>query len=193
MSLEGLNTLAAVGTFVVIAATAIAAIVQLRHLQRGNWLAVQLKILEMWNSETIQEPYDYIKTVLPEKLKDAKYRAELEYGPIDRSVHREMVILDWNAHLGLMLERGALDETFLQMYEPAIVLCWKQLAPVLALLRRHRDEHGIEQFDYLVARTMAQRAKPRKDIFAGLERPPTVDDWLAVDHPPNVMGEPAVP
>jgi len=190
MSLEGLNTLAAVGTFVVIAATAIAAIVQLRHLQRGNWLAVQLKILEMWNSETIQEPYDYIKTVLPEKLKDAKYRAELEYGPIDRSVHREMVILDWNAHLGLMLERGALDETFLQMYEPAIVLCWKQLAPVLALLRRHRDEHGIEQFDYLVARTMAQRAKPRKDIFAGLKRPPTVDDWLAVDHPPNVMGEP---
>lgn len=183
MSLDGMNTFAAVGTFLVILATAVAAIVQLRHLQRGNWLAVQLKILEMWNSQTIQESYDYIKTALPEKLKDATYRADLEYGPIDRSVHREMVILDWSAHLGLMLESGALDDTFLQMYEPAIMNCWTQLAPVLALIRRHRDVHGIEHFDYLVARSMALHAKPRKDIFAGLERPPAVDEWLAVDHP----------
>ena len=178
-----MNTLAAVGTFLVIAATAIAAVVQLRHMQRGNWLAVQLKILEMWTSPAIQEPYDYIKTVLPERLKDPRYRAELEYGPIDRSVHREMVMLDWNAQLGLMLEKGALDDTFLQFYEPAIVICWKQLAPVLALIRRHRNEHGIEHFDYLVARAMALRAKPRKDIFAEVSRLPAVDEWLAVDHP----------
>jgi len=185
MNLEGLNTFAAVGTFLVIAATAIAAVVQLRHMQRGNWLTVQLKILEMWTSPAVQEPYDYIKTVLPEKLKDPKYRAELEFGPIDRTVHREMVMIDWNAHLGLMLEKGALDETFLQFYQPAIVICWRELAPVLALLRRHRDEHGIEHFDYLVARLIALAERPRKDIFAGLVRPPAADEWLAVDHPPT--------
>jgi len=180
-----MNTFAAMGTFLVIAATAIAAIVQLRHLQRGNWLAVQLKILEMWSSPALQEPYDYIKTELPEKLEDPKYRAELEYGPIDRAVHREMAILDWNAHLGLMLEKGALDDTFLQLYEPAILICWKQLAPVLALLRRHRNVHNIEHFDYLVARAMALYAKPRRDIFAGVTRPAAVDEWLAIDHPPE--------
>ena len=184
-SLDVLNTFAAMGTFVVIAATAIAAVIQLRHLQRGNWLAVQLKILEMWSSPALQEPYDYIKTVLPEKLKDPKYRAELEYGPIDRSVHREMAILDWTAHLGLMLERGALDETFVRMYEPAVVICWKQLAPVVALIRRHRSDHNLEHFDYLVARTIALQAKPSPNIFSGLTRPPAVDDWLAVDHPPE--------
>ncbi|HEY8322801.1 MAG TPA: hypothetical protein VIG46_13505 [Candidatus Baltobacteraceae bacterium] len=183
MSLDGWNTVAAMGTFLVILATAIAAIVQLRHLQRGNWLAVQLKILEMWNSEAIQEPYNYIKTVLPEKLKDPAYRAELEYGPIDRSVHREMVMLDWNAQLGLLLEKGALDDTFLQFYQPAVVVCWKQLAPVLALIRRQRDIHGIEHFDYLVARMTALAEKPPRDIFARLTRPRMTDEWLAIDHP----------
>ena len=186
MNLDALNTFAAMGAFVVIAATAVAAIAQLRHLQRGNWLAVQLKILEMWNSETIQEPYNYIKTVLPEKLKDPAYRADLEYGPIDRAVHREMVMIDWNAHLGLMLEKGALDETFLQLFQPAIVNCWAQLAPVLAIIRRRRDEHGIEHFDYLVARSMALAEKPRKDIFAHLTRPPAIDEWRTVDDPADV-------
>jgi len=186
VNLDALNTFAAMGTFLVIAATAVAAIAQLRHLQRGNWLAVQLKILEMWNSETIQEPYNYIKTVLPEKLKDPAYRADLEYGPIDRAVHREMVMIDWNAHLGLMLEKGALDETFLQLFQPAIVNCWAQLAPVLAIIRRRRDEHGIEHFDYLVARSMALAEKPRKDIFAHLTRPPAIDEWRTVDDPADV-------
>lgn len=189
MSLESLNTVAAVGTFLVIAATAVAALVQLRHLQRGNWLAVQMTILEMWTSESLQEPYNYIKTTLPEKLKDPAYRAELEYGPIDRAVHREMVMVDWHAHLGLILEQQLLDETFLQLYLPAIVQSWKQLTPVLALLRRRRDARSIEYFDYLVARTTALEAKPRKDIFAGLNRPPVVDEWLAVDHPATATTE----
>jgi hypothetical protein len=183
MTLEILNTLAAGGTFLVIAGTALAALVQLRHLQRGNWLAVQMTILEMWSSEAIQEPYNYIKMELPEKLKDPKYRAELEYGPIDRAVHREMVMVDWNAHLGLILEERLLDETFLQFYLPAIVVSWEQLSPVLALLRRHRDNHSLQHFDYLVARARALAAKPRRNIFADLERPPIKDEWLAIDHP----------
>jgi len=184
MTFEILNTAAAVGTFLVIAGTAIAALVQLRHLRRGNWLAVQLKILEMWSSDAIQEPYNYIKVELPEKLKDPKYRAELEYGPIDRSVHREMVMIDWNTHLGLILEEHALDDSFLGFYMPAIVVSWEKLAPVVALLRRGRDENTFQHFEYLVARARAYAARSRRDIFArGLQRPDVPDEWLAIDHP----------
>jgi hypothetical protein len=45
MSFEALSALAAVGTFVVITATAIAAMVQLRHLRTSNQLTGLLNIL----------------------------------------------------------------------------------------------------------------------------------------------------
>ncbi len=184
MSLETLNTVAAVGTFLVIATTALAALVQLRHLRRGNWLAAQLTILEMWNSETIQGPYNYIKTELPEKMKDAAYRRELEYGPIDRSIHREMVMIDWNAHLGLLLEERLLDESFLKFYRPAVLISWQTLSPVLAILRRQRDSEAIQHLDYLFARAEQLEARPKKSIFTdGLKRPPLVDVWRPFDHP----------
>lgn len=191
MTLDKLNTIAALGTFAVIAATAIAAVIQLRHLRRSNWLTVQLKIVEMWNSPGIQEPYDYIKMTLPKALEDPVYRADLEYGPIDRKVHREMAMLDWNAHLGLMLQQGAIDETFLALYWPAVRQSWERLMPVLAVTRRRRGAHFAEQFDYLVARLHAMEAQPRKDMFAGLKRPPVVDDWLSIDHPPSDADAPA--
>jgi hypothetical protein len=47
VSLELWSTLAAVGTFVVIAATAIAAFVQLRHIRRSNQLAGLQSTLDM--------------------------------------------------------------------------------------------------------------------------------------------------
>jgi len=43
--LEGLNTAAAVGTFLVIGATAIAALVQLRHMRVNNQIEGLLSVL----------------------------------------------------------------------------------------------------------------------------------------------------
>lgn len=56
MSLELLTTLATIATTVIIGATAIAAIVQLRHLRAGNQIAGQLALRQVlldddfWNS-----------------------------------------------------------------------------------------------------------------------------------------------
>jgi len=47
MILQVLDTVAALGTFIVIALTAIAALVQLRHLRSSNQLSAMLKLLEL--------------------------------------------------------------------------------------------------------------------------------------------------
>ena len=47
---EAFNAVATGATFLVIAVTAVAALIQLRHLRKSNWLAAQLKILELWHS-----------------------------------------------------------------------------------------------------------------------------------------------
>ena len=181
---EAFNAAATGATFLVIAITAIAALIQLRHLRKGNWLAAQLKILEMWHSDKIQTAYDYIKTDLPKNLEDPQYRAELEHGPIDRSKHIEMTMVDWNAQLGLLLEQELIDDAFISMYMPAIRTSWNRLAPVLAILRRGRDPSWIWHFDYLYARAM-QFEMRRSDIFGKLKRPTIDDPWISVDHPEN--------
>jgi hypothetical protein len=93
-----------------------------------------------------------------------------------------MTMVDWNAQLGLLLEQGLIDDGFIDLYSPAVRTSWKQLAPVLAILRRNRPQ-STWHFDYLVARSTQIPARPWADIFRGLERPAIDDPWLAIDHP----------
>jgi hypothetical protein len=184
MTLETLNSVASVGTFIVIALTALAALVQLRHLRHGNWLAAQLTILEMWQSDKVQGPYDYIKAELGERLKDPQYRHELEYGPLNRSKHPEMYMIDWNSQLGLIVSEGLLDDHFLQLYSPAIDTSWQKLEPVVALLRRQRGNDQFVHFEYLVSRMRQLQARRNKSIFSGAAPRISINDpWLASDHP----------
>ena len=55
MSLELLNTLASIGTFVVIGATAIAAVVQLRHMRANNQLEGLLDVLARVEDESFNK------------------------------------------------------------------------------------------------------------------------------------------
>jgi len=54
MSLEAWSAVFSGATFVVIAASAIAALVQLRHLRSSNQLAGMIEINRMWHDPQIQ-------------------------------------------------------------------------------------------------------------------------------------------
>jgi hypothetical protein len=54
MNFEAWNTAAAVGTFVVIAASAIAALVQLRHLRTSNQLSGLVSVFEMLQDQGVR-------------------------------------------------------------------------------------------------------------------------------------------
>ena len=53
MSVELLSTLASVGTFIVIGATAIAAIIQLRHMRGSNQIIALTECRETLESESL--------------------------------------------------------------------------------------------------------------------------------------------
>ncbi len=61
MSLEAWSTIAAIGTFVVIAATAIAAFVQLRHIRLSNQLAGLQSAFNMLMDPAVRELVNYIR------------------------------------------------------------------------------------------------------------------------------------
>lgn len=78
MSLELLNTLATLGTFLVIAATAIAALVQLRHARGSNQIAALNELREFAETPDFQAANIFIRTELTTKMQDPEFRRQIE-------------------------------------------------------------------------------------------------------------------
>src|SRR5260370_42330117 len=78
MSFEAWSLAASVGTFLVIAATAIAAVVQLRHMRGSNQITVFSKLEEMWDDPEFRTQRRRVRDELDLRLRDRAFRAELE-------------------------------------------------------------------------------------------------------------------
>jgi len=77
MSLELVNTFATLGTFLVIGATAVAAIIQLRHARSSNQIATLNELRETSISEELRAALHFVHTELPVKLRDPAFRYSL--------------------------------------------------------------------------------------------------------------------
>jgi hypothetical protein len=84
--LETLNTVAGIGTFLVIGATAVAAVVQLRHLRAGNQLEVLLNVLARVEGASFNEWLTETQRQLPEILSDPAYIRSVIDNTFDRGV-----------------------------------------------------------------------------------------------------------
>ena len=74
MSLELVNTLATLGTFLVIVATAIAAIVQLRHARSSNQIAALNELRELQETAEFRAAQTFISTKLSSMVQDPAFR-----------------------------------------------------------------------------------------------------------------------
>jgi len=77
MSLELWNTLATFGTFLVIAATAIAAIYQLRHMRGGNQIAVLGELRASQGTPEYVRVLHFVYSELASKMQDPAFRYQL--------------------------------------------------------------------------------------------------------------------
>lgn len=153
--LEVLNTAAAVGTFVVIAATAIAAVVQLRHLRTNNQLEALLEIaarledgkVNAWITETRRE--------LPAMLADPDYVRSVVDGTFDRNVVWLQLGNRYDRIGSLLKHRLIPEEPFFDVYAPILMKTWKILLPVTAILRSAGDQSIWENFEYMFVRAKA--------------------------------------
>ena len=149
MSLEDVNTIVGIGTFLVIAASAIAAVIQLRHLRAGNDLQGLLKVLEMAYQPAIQEAFDFLTHDFPHKFKDPAFRRELLEHPIDHHLHKELIAMEYYERLGSYVKNNMISaEYYLDCSSPQ--LYWDLLAPVVGALRMMNGNAAYENFEYLV-------------------------------------------
>lgn len=153
MSLELVSVLASVGTFIVIAATAIAALVQLRHLQSSNQLQAMLTINEKWDGAEISRAAHYVDSELPARMAQGDYAASLLAHRRDREQHPEILVCEFWEQIGSMVKYGLI------MKKPLLDLCcetvaaqWDRVGMPIAILREaSKNPAFFENFEYLAA------------------------------------------
>ncbi|GAC1545983.1 MAG: hypothetical protein NVS3B16_16060 [Vulcanimicrobiaceae bacterium] len=184
VSLDVLNTVAQLGTLVVFAATAIAALAQIKQLRASNELDAFLNLSDALRQPELRDAFRYVQTSLPERLEDPAYRAELaRLGFIDARTHPEMDACNWFNEVGTLVKHRLVDErTFLDLFARLVTYYWARLEPVVALLRRGRGAGQYENFEYLALLAERWRTKhPDGDFPAHVPRRPLADPWRGID------------
>ena len=188
MSLELVNTLATFGTFLVIAATAIAAVVQLRHARSSNHIAALNELRETQEKPEFQAARHFVESELAAKLEDPLFRYQIDK-PLARNDETRPLIARVNAYgnyyegMGLLVKTGLVDRKLvLEMWCDLAVQAWESLAPVAAITRRRVGDAVWENFEYLTV--LAQdwmTANPKGTYPAGVRRIGLKDKWLEAD------------
>lgn len=168
---EELGAISTFITMLVIAASAIAALVQLRHLRQNNQLSGLLSVLELFQEPHFHELIDFVRTELPKRIKDPDFRAGLEKIPVDRTAHPELHVAEMYEEIGSYVRSGLIDEAlFLQGHWYNVILYWGLLWPTTEIVRRGRP-YTFENFEYLAARAQAWKdSHPRGNYPAAVPR-----------------------
>lgn len=154
MSPEWLSVALSALTLVVIAATAVAAVIQLRHLRASNQLSALLEILDQWNTPALREAYARFYSDLPARLSDPDFRADYSNrGSVDRSTHPEMLVFDLWEQVGTYAKHGLIDETILlDIVSAQVYFAWKRGEPALSISRAINGPSTGENFEYLAVK-----------------------------------------
>ena len=189
MTAEWLSTFFSGATFVVIAATAIAALIQLRHMRAGNQITTLLNITERRATPEFRAIINYVfQGELDRRLQDPEYRRGLMRVPIDQNAHPEVQLLNSWEQNGAMLKLGWFSEAaFMETAGLQCVAAWRKLNPVVAIIRRERGPQVYDNFEYLASRAMMWESKHSRGTF-----PKDAPHLPAIDPNPEDMA-PHVP
>lgn len=150
MSLELLSTVASIGTFVVIGATAIAALVQLRHMRSSNQIAALTEVRETLESERFTQARRYALEVVPNLISTAAGRAQLAAPPpMPPELENIRMLANFFENVGAFVRYGIIDrELACDVWSFVVVDTWGNLEPVIAI-RRQRFPQVWTNFEWL--------------------------------------------
>lgn len=188
MSLEVLSTVASIGTFVVIGATAIAALVQLRHMRSSNQIAALTEVRETLESDRFSQARRYALEIVPKLVSDAAGRAQLGAPPpMSQELESIRMLANFFENVGAFVRYGIIDrELACDVWSFVVLDTWENLEPAIAI-RRQSFPDVWENFEWLAVLSEEwQRKHPsgafprgqRRKQFSELSRN-AVAAWLA--------------
>jgi hypothetical protein len=164
MSLEILNTITSLLTVIIVAATAIAALSQLRHLRAGNQINAMLSVFEKLDEHEFKDALTAMNSGIESALTDPAFRAyeisifrrvpppQVEQRYVD--MHHAIVLVGNTFEmLGNLIKNKVIDaDPFVDQYCGVAFGAWKRLADYVAFGREASGTNASwENFEYLAA------------------------------------------
>ena len=190
LSLELLSTLASVLTVLIVGATAIAALAQLRHMRAGNQINAILAIGDKFTESRFEQARSLVNSRTAEAMNDPQFRAFViargQRKPLPVIAAEMRAILDATnltgnlfEEIGNLVKNGIVDETLiLDVYCTQVVGMWGRLESYIALSRDASNDIGLwDNFEYLTVRARAFLAAHPTTYPKGVPRIQLTNPW----------------
>lgn len=179
VSAEWLTAIGTLGTFVVIAASAIAALMQLRHMRGSNQILALNEARETIESDQFQAALRFIAFDLPEGLKDSEARRSFAQPRIPEGYASVRSVANFFENLGTFVKRGIIDRDIAcDMWCGLAVASWESLSGVVANVRALHDQNAWENFEYFTVLSKAWIERhPSGSYPTGMQRMPVAELW----------------
>jgi hypothetical protein len=178
MTPEWITAISSFATFVVIAATALAAVVQLQHMRSGNQIAVMNDIRHQMEDAAFAEAVHYITRELPQHYADVQLRKALlrRGSPEGKTINMVANCLD---RAGAFVKHAMVDpDLACDLWYVPVVPCWDALAPLISSRRAALGYRLWEDFEYFTLLCKRFRKKnPHGTYPKGLEALPLPEPW----------------
>lgn len=159
MSADWVTAIATAGTFVVIAASALAALIQLRHMRSGNDIAILTELRETLESADFQAALQDLAGPFQDLLRDPQFRRLImshKRMAALGEVRSAVVIGNFFETAGALVKHHIIDaEIFCDLLSGNVVGAWECLDVFIANRRLVAGPALFENFEYLV--TLCER------------------------------------
>lgn len=154
MSPDWVTTGATVFTAIVIAASAAAALIQIRHMRKGNEIELMQKWTESIQSPEFEHARAFVLREMPRILNDPERVRALSW---ENALPPELIpmraVCNHFEAVGAFIKLGSVDKRLAcELWAYVVLECWHAIAPVAALVRKNTGRDAIwENFEYLAA------------------------------------------
>ena len=158
MSAEWVTAIATVGTFLVIAATAGAAVLQLRHLRSSNQIVALNQIKSTLESEMYRSAIRFVREELPDRYKNAEVRCILLETLRSKELEPLTLIANFFEEIGTFVRAGYIDKIACDIWGALILDCWTKLEPFITNHRIAAD-HPMDWINFEYLAMLSERAR----------------------------------
>jgi len=178
---EWLTALASVGTFLVVAITAFAALRQIRHMRSGNQVAALLPLIEKY--EATRESRDYVMRSLQLDLNDRTVRAGVMAVPAEGPARQAIPFLNFYESVGALVAVEVLDlDLVLRYFFPTPSEVWANASGFIAISRRTSGPEIFENLEALVVMQEDYERRHGTSVYPrGLRHLDPPDRWRSDD------------
>jgi len=166
MSLEAWSTVASLGTFVVIAATAIAALLQLRHARSSNQITAVTEMRETLESKRFGQARRFVVEQVPKLLADPAERNKLREEILPSEFDAVRDVANFYETMGAFVKLGVVDKALVcDLWDGVVFKTWKQLEPIIMIRRKVGDRGLWANFEYLAVICEESLSKTNGDHY----------------------------